>query len=230
MARQDIHIDATYGEVSTTDNLANKIMYDFNFIGRIDGLNNEQFIYGEVLVPENFKSRYSDASGIRTVIPYQASYKELRIRLKIELPGGGVDYIINPADNTQWFIVCRENENGQPLQFRLSEYGQLNENGTYNLLLRHGHLAIYSGDDTDFQFRSALRQNEVFLLKAMAGNLYNHPTTGVGLINFLHGNFENTGLAAKLQSEFENDKMVVNEAYMDSATGELLLDVTEING
>ncbi len=79
-------------------------------------------------------------------------------------------------------------------------------------------------------FQPALRQNEVFLLKASAGNIYQHPTTGVGLIDFLHGNFENTGLAAKLQSEFENDKMIINNAYMDSATGEMLLDVIEKNG
>ncbi len=89
---------------------------------------------------------------------------------------------------------------------------------------------MYSGEDTDFVFQPALRQNEVFLLKASAGNLYQHPTTGVGLIDFLHGNFENTGLAAKLQSEFENDKMIINNAYMDSATGEMLLDVIEKNG
>ena len=75
--------------------------------------------------------------------------------------------------------------------------------------------------------RPALRQNEMFLLKAASGNLYQYPTTGVGLIDFLHGNFENSGLAAKLQSEFENDRMTINEAYMNSQTGELLLDVTE---
>ena len=49
----------------------------------------------------------------------------------------------------------------------------------------------------------------------------------MGLIDFLHGNFETTGLAARLQREFENDRMIINNAYMDSETGELLLDVTE---
>jgi hypothetical protein len=106
----------------------------------------------------------------------------------------------------------------------------VNGNGNFNMLLRRGYLALYSGEETDFVFRPALRQNEVFLLKASAGNLYQHPTTGVGLIDFLHGNFENTGLAAKLQSEFAGDKMIINNAYMDSATGEILLDVTEKDG
>ena len=52
----------------------------------------------------------------------------------------------------------------------------------------------------------------------------------MGLVDFLHGNFENTGLAARLQSEFENDRMTINDAFMNSETGELLLDVTEKDG
>ena len=65
------------------------------------------------------------------------------------------------------------------------------------------------------------------MLKAAAGNLYQHPNTGVGLIDFLHSNLENNGLAAKLQSEFQNDRMIIRNAYMDSATGELLLETEE---
>ena len=42
-----------------------------------------------------------------------------------------------------------------------------------------------------------------------SGNLYQHPTTGVGLIDFLHSNMENNGLAAKLQAEFGADKVVI---------------------
>ena len=61
----------------------------------------------------------------------------------------------------------------------------------------------------------------------MADNLYQHPTTGVGLIDFLHSNMENNGLAAKLQAEFGADKVVIKNAYIDSATGELLLETEE---
>ena len=38
---------------------------------------------------------------------------------------------------------------------------------------------------------------------------------------------KNNGLAAKLQSEFQNDRMIIRNAYMDSATGELLLETEE---
>ena len=103
----------------------------------------------------------------------------------------------------------------------------MNADSLFRLVRRGGTLELYSGTDTDVRIGAALRQNEVFLLKASPGSLYQHPTTGVGLIDFLHGNFETTGLAARLQREFENDRMIINNAYMDSETGELLLDVTE---
>ena len=49
----------------------------------------------------------------------------------------------------------------------------------------------------------------------------------MGLIDFLHSSLENNGLAAKLQAEFLSDKMIIKNAYMDSVTGELLLETVE---
>jgi hypothetical protein len=230
MPRQDIEIDAEYGEVNTTDNLTNKVIYGFALLSRVEGADNDSIAYGEITVPPGFESRYSDSAGIHVVIPYTPSYKQLYVRFRVEHPGGGTEYLVNPADNRVWWMVCRENGEGEISNVRLAELPALNGNGNFNLLMRRGYLTVYSGEETDFVFRPALRQNEVFLLKAFAGNLYQHPTTGVGLVDYLHGNFENTGLAAKLQSEFTNDKMTINNAYMDSTTGELLLDVTEKNG
>ena len=109
----------------------------------------------------------------------------------------------------------------------LAAFFSLNEKGVYNLLSRDGYLAVYSGSETDFEIGAAKAQNEMFLLKASAGNLYQHSTTGVGLVDYLHSSLENNGLAAKLQSEFLSDKVVIKNAYMDSATGELLLETEE---
>jgi hypothetical protein len=230
MPRQDIDIDPSFGEVNTTDGLTNKVIYDFALLSRVKGADNDLYAYGEITVPQGFESRYSESTGIHIVIPYTPSYKQLRVRFRVDSGSGDTEYLVNPADNLTWFSVYRENEEGEIAQVRLAEFAQVNGNGNFNLLLRRGYLALYSGEETDFVFRPALRQNEVFLLKASAGNLYQHPTTGVGLIDFLHGNFENTGLAGKLQSEFAGDKMIINNAYMDSATGEILLDVTEKDG
>ena len=227
MARQDIQVDVVYGEVPVTDNLTNKVFYPFLLFDEMQGEDNEHYCYGEIAVPSNFETKYRDENGIHIYIPYYPLFKELQIRFRMDNPNGSIEYLRNRTNNLIWFPAFADSDKSP---IRLSEYYNLNENGNFNLLMKDGFLVLYSGDETDFEIKAALSQNEVFLLKAMAGNLYQYPTTGVGLIEFLHGNFENTGLAAKLQQEFENDNMIIKNAYMDSVTGELLLDVEEKNG
>ena len=185
MPRQDIDIDAVYGEVNTTDGLTNKVIYDFALLPRVDRADNDLYAYGEITVPQGFENRYSDSAGIHIVIPYTPSYKQLRVRFRVDNPGGGTEYLLNTADNRMWFPVYCENDEGGVFQIRLAEFAALNAGGNFNLILRRGYLALYSGEETDFVFQPALRQNEVFLLKASAGNLYQHPTTGVGLVELL---------------------------------------------
>ncbi|MDR1718059.1 MAG: hypothetical protein LBS20_19655 [Prevotella sp.] len=230
MARQDIYTDAVHGEVETTDNRNNKIIYEFILLEDIPGEDNDNYRYGEIIVPADFEKRYKDKNGIHIYIPYTPSCKQLKVRFRIEQANGSTEYILNKTDNKLWYPVFRESEGNNKATIFLPELIGLNELGFYNLILKEGCLSVYSGDETDFEIKAALKQNEIFLLKAGAGNLYRFPTTGVGLIDFLHGNFENTGLATKLQQEFENDNMLINNAYMDSVTGELYLDVKEKNG
>lgn len=224
MARQDIHADAVYGDVTTTDNLAGKVIYPFSLLEESPGEDSENYCYGEILVPSGFESRMQ--SGIHAQIPYFPVFKELKIRFRMDTGNGDDEYLTNRTDNSCWFLAVLPD--GEPI--RLSGFHEQNENGNFRLVPQEGCLLLFSGHETDLEIKASLAQNEAFLLKAMAGNLYRHPTTGVGLIEFLHGNFENNGLAGKLQQEFENDNMVIVNAYMDSATGELLLDVKEKNG
>ena len=223
MAREDILVDSTYGELVTADNPAGRVIYDFVLLEEVAGMDNEHYAYGEISRAQEAERRYDEGSSVHVRIPYTAVYLPLRVRFHIATPGGGEHYMVNPANNTPWFDVQRTGG----VVIRLSEYAEVNADSLFRLVRRGGTLELYSGTDTDVRIGAALRQNEVFLLKASPGSLYQHPTTGVGLIDFLHGNFETTGLAARLQREFENDRMIINNAYMDSETGELLLDVTE---
>ncbi|NDV80047.1 hypothetical protein [Dysgonomonas sp. 511] len=223
MPRQDIHADAIYGDVNLTDQLTNKTLYEFVFLEEVEGLDNEKYCYGEVVIAS------PNQSNAYVQTPYIPCYKELKIRFRIDNGDGAPEYIINKTDNKHWFPVSLKFD-GKERTIHLAEYRNINEKGIFNLIFDSVELLLYSGDETDFIIKAALTQNETFLLKAFSGNLYQYPTTGVGLIDFLHGNFENTGQAAKLQQEFEKDKMIINNAYMNSSTGELLLDVTEKNG
>jgi hypothetical protein len=225
MARQDIQIDTIYGELETADIIVGKSIYDFTLMEHTAGVDNDNYCYGEILIPKGSEKKVTNGFQAHISVPYTPDYKELKIRFRLISESDTPEYILNKIDNGVWFKVSLPE--GKPI--RIAEFRRLNK-CNYNLILTDGVLWIYSGKDTDLLIKASLSQNQTFLLKASAGNLYQHPLTGVGLIDYLHGNFENTGLAAKLQSEFEADKMVVNNAYMDSATGELLLDVEERNG
>lgn len=227
MPRQDIAVDPVYGELHTTDNLTNKAIYGFRLLDDVSGADNDHYRYAEVVVPMSFVAGYKDVNGIRVYVPYTPDFRELQVRLRLDNTNGEAEYLTNKTDNRIWFPVFCEDDQGRKVKIHLSEFRILNENSCFNLIIRNGYLALFSGNESDMLIKAAMRQNEVFLLKASAGNLYQYPSSGVGLIDFLHGNFENTGLAAKLQSEFEGDKMIINNAYMDSVTGELYLDAIE---
>lgn len=227
MSRQDIYVNAQYGEMETTGQQTNKLLFGFNYLGEIPGMDNENCCYGEVSVPEGFEKKYKEGEGIYTQIPYLPVYKRLLVRFSMTGNNGSLEYLVNRANNRIWFSICRESEVDDEKHIRLSGFRLLCEDGFFYLVFQGERLFIYSGYQTDFIIKAALKQNEVFLLKTFAGNLYQHPTTGVGLVDFLHGNLENTGLAVKLQKEFENDNMIIEDAYMDSDSGELMMNVKE---
>lgn len=227
MPRQDIIMDAEYGEVETSGQIAGKTFYDFHLFDGVEGADNAACRYGEIAVPVDFLASYSDARGIHIRIPYVADIRLLQVRIAMKSGSGGVEYVRGAVDGRHWFPVMRENENGTRETVTPASLYALNDEGIYNLLLEEDCLVIYSGEETDFGIGASKVQNETFLLKAAAGNLYQHPTTGVGLIDFLHSNMENNGLAAKLQAEFTSDKIIIRNAYIDSVTGELFLETEE---
>lgn len=225
MARTDITMNAPLGEVVTTTGLSDRAFHPFRLLAEQDGPR----VRGEITVPADFAVR-RHGQGIPVRIPYTPLYKELSVRLRLDNGTEHPEYVINPTDNGVWFPVLVQDSEGAMRVIRLSEYETVNNEGCYQLVMQEGHLVLFSGHATDLEIGAAKYQNEVFLLKAMPGNLYQHPTTGVGLIDFLHGNFENNNLAARLQSEFKGDNMVIINAYMDSVTGELLLETQEKEG
>lgn len=222
-------MDASLGELNTTDNLAGKYFCPFVLLGPQPAQDNDRWLFAEVRLSLSLASRSRDGVQIYVRLPYVGDSRTLKVRLCTNQGDGQPEYRPNPEDNRQWYTVVWDQQ-GEHVPVRMCEIRRCNADGNCSFVLQGGALVLYSAGDTDMMMRPSLRQNEMFLLKAAAGNLYQHPTTGVGLIDFLHGNFENSGLAAKLQSEFESDRMIINEAYMNSQTGELLLDVTESDG
>lgn len=226
MARQDIQIDTNYGELETTDKIIGKMNYDFVLLENVPGTDNDNYCYGEIVIPMNDQKRVKEGFEAHVTIPYMPLFKQLKVRFRVELNNDLSEYIRNLRDNGWWYEVALPNGGA----IRLAEFRTLNEQHYFNLRIEGGCLSLYSGKETDLLIKASLSQNQHFLLRASPGTLYQHPLTGVGLIDFLHGNFENSGLATKLQSEFAADNMIVVNAYMNSETGELLMEVKERNG
>ena len=165
-------MDAEYGEVETSGNIAGKSFYDFRLLDAVAGADNDTFRYGEITVPVGFVYTYNDGKGFHVRIPYTPDMRRLTVRLVMESGSGGTEYLRNPATGKHWFPVVAETEAGTA-DIALAAFFSLNEKGVYNLLSRDGYLAVYSGSETDFEIGAAKAQNETFLLKASAGNLYN---------------------------------------------------------
>ncbi|MFR2062736.1 MAG: hypothetical protein ACLS37_13155 [Alistipes sp.] len=157
MARMDITMNPSLGEVNTSTGLAGKVFYPFHLSGEQD----EKRVRGEITVPADSAVRRRVEQGFHVQIPYTPIYKELLVRLHLDNGTGHPEYIINSTDNTVWFPVYLQDSEGTMRAIRLSEYETVNEEGRYHLVLRDGCLLLYSGDDTDLEIGAAV-QNEVF--------------------------------------------------------------------
>mgnify|MGYP006976540972 CR=1 FL=1 len=147
-------MDAEYGEVETSGNIAGKSFYDFRLLDAVAGADNDTFRYGEITVPVGFVYTYNDGKGFHVRIPYTPDMRRLTVRLVMESGSGGTEYLRNPATGKHWFPVVAETEAGTA-DIALAAFFSLNEKGVYNLLSRDGYLAVYSGSETDFEIGAA---------------------------------------------------------------------------
>ena len=63
MARQDITMDAEYGEVETSGNIAGKTFYECRLLDSVEGADNDNYRYCEIVVPAGFMLSYSDSKA-----------------------------------------------------------------------------------------------------------------------------------------------------------------------
>lgn len=108
-------MDAEYGEVETSGNIAGKSFYDFRLLDAVAGADNDTFRYGEITVPVGFVYTYNDGKGFHVRIPYTPDMRRLTVRLVMESGSGGTEYLRNPATGKHWFPVVAETEAGRPI-------------------------------------------------------------------------------------------------------------------
>ena len=127
MARQDIIMDAYYGEVETSGNIAGKTFYDFRLLPAVENADNDSFRYAEIVVPQGFVAAYNDSRGIHVLIPYTPDTRHLMVRFVIESGSGGTEFLRNAVTGKCWYPVVVE-QNGANSDVSLSAYWMIIRN------------------------------------------------------------------------------------------------------
>lgn len=171
-----------------------------------------EFKYGEM--------QAAVRDGFYIAVDYIADPRPMRIRLKERYVDGSCVYAHNRKNNGAWFDVCLgvSGEQISPAEMVLIDTA---------LCFVHidGDSAVlYSDPSEDFIVGDVENQNKELLVLCNPTNLYQHPTTGVGAINWI-GSSDGRGLAERVISEMAMDGMSVVEASYDSATGNLLVEI-----
>lgn len=220
--RKDIEVHIGTGDIT----LKSKLQYtlrDFQWVENPTGLS--RYIYAEVTVPSNYSEQYIKNNGVFVFIPYTPKYKEFKVRVKRLYENGSYEYIQNPVDGTDWFLA------------KVSKYGKNDSNAFASQLIEisdddfyisfdSGVVRLYSALQSDLNIIKADRQNSNMLLACVPTNNYRYPLTGVGLVRWTNGNMDYTKLADRIESEFSDDGMVVNNASFDYDTKQLSIDAS----
>lgn len=223
MARYDISIDTEYGVINLKQKPINRLIYTATLLGNQLGLDNDHYAYIEAVINQKSGLSYSINDSFLIQFKYHAINKPVMIRFLLENHNESKDeFMINKKDNSIWFPVLF-NDQALPI----SEWCTINDSFIFELVFTSSGISIYSGFETDLIINAALQQNKNMLLLTRMGSLYQFPLTGVGLVDYLNSNFDNTDLADKLKSEFLSDGMVIIEASLNTANNKLNLIAEE---
>ena len=221
--RKDIEIHIGTGDI-TLPSKNNYQLRDFQWEQNPTGLS--RYIYGEIIVPSNLSANTLYNKGVYAAIPYTPIYKEFMVRIKRLYENGLYEYLQNPADGTEWFVVkCNLYGTNEYKNVYASQLKMVADNDYY-FQFDKGKLNVYSAMKSDLNIVKANRQNSNMLLACVPTNNYRYPISGVGLIRWMNGNMDYTALADTIKSEFTDDGVVVNSASFDYDTHQLSLDAT----
>lgn len=221
--RKDIEIHIGTGDI-TLPSKNNYQLRDFQWVQNPTGLS--RYIYGEIIVPSNLSANTLYNKGVYAAILYTPIYKEFMVRIKRLYENGLYEYLQNPADGTEWFVVKCNLYGTNGYKNVYASQLKLIANNDYYFQFDKGVLNVYGAMESDLNIVKADRQNSNMLLACVPTNNYRYPISGVGLIRWMNGNMDYTALADTIKSEFTDDGVVVNSASFDYDTHQLSLDAT----
>lgn len=218
--RKDIEIYIGTGDI-TLPSKNSYTLRDFQWVSNPTGLS--RYIYGELIVPSNLSEQSVKKNGVYVSIPYTPKYKEFMVRVKRLYDNGSYEFIQNPSDGSEWFLVKVAQYGGNTKNAIASQLLTISEYAFY-FQFDGGVANLYSALESDLHIVKADRQNSNMLLACVPTNNYRYPLSGVGLVRWTNGNMDYTHLAERIESEFSDDGMSVNSASFDYDTKQLNID------
>lgn len=227
--RRDIHIDTNTGDVVLRDQNKDMLSHLFQWKGEDD-----TYVYGQVILPSVSDLNNIYEHGVKVEIPYTPIFKPIQLTFVQAVDGIVTRTLTNPVNlSTRFDVYTHSLGKTENTHIKASQLLMINNDGNYIVQLEKngGNVFMWSGALSDLEVADANIQNRNLMLMCVPSNNYRYPTSGVGLVRYLHGNLDQTDLANRLDSEFKADKVSVNNASFDSYTGDIDLDLdfTEAN-
>lgn len=223
--RRDIEIHISTGDIALVSQ-EKYTLYDFSWVTNPNGLT--RYIYGEITVPAAIPEDVIRNKGLYTVIPYTGKYKEFYVRIKRVYSETNHDYLQNPVDGSEWFLVKYAMYGGNLTNAFASQLRKISNNA-FLLRFNNGEAQIFSAEVMDLNIVKANRQNTNMMLACVPTNNYRYPVTGIGLIRWSQSNMLGANLSTILQREFSDDGTPVISADYNFNTRQLSLRLDTTN-
>ena len=237
--RRDIEVHINTEDIVLA--AANKpMMRVFRWLDDVPEGQLQSYLYGEVEVSTLIAEKVLLRDGVNVAIDYTPIYKPFMLRIKRVYDDGSFEYAVNPVLGGVWFPVKSAvyGEQNNPVEdIHASELILIDEQFYYLYFERvtetiagksvthlTGNLRIFSACQMDFNIKRVDHQNGNLLLKCVPTNNYRYPLSGVGLIRWTNGDLSQSELAATIQSEFADDKVIVKTAKFNNDTNQLAID------
>jgi dynactin complex subunit len=193
--------------------------YPFSWVKEYD-----TYILGQITVPSSFSFSTLQTTGIKVSIPYTPIYKPIRIQFVKQYGDVKNMEMFNPVSRNYMFELRTKLYGLQNTTLRASQLYMVSQED-YIITISRYIAYVWSASSSDLINTVANIQNRNLMLQCVPSNNYRYPTSGVGLVRYLHSPISQTGLADRLKSEFSSDKVTVNSAAFDSDTGNLEMDL-----
>lgn len=184
------------------------------------------YLFGRIILPVQYDIKGIYTKGVLVEIPYTPRYKRMRIEVCRTFGTATYQAVRNPVDHSRYFNLKTKYLGGADKTFYAPQLLMIDEDKYVIQLVENSADAyVWASSDSDLNNVKASIQNRNLLLKCVPSNNYRYPTSGVGLVRYLHSALSQSDLANRLQDEFKNDKVMVNSAAFNSYTGDIDLDL-----